>query len=208
MEGADSSQAEKTRGTGPRPLETESSAELLDRARAGDGGALDRLYERYLPLLRRWASGRLPGWARDLVDTDDMVQETVEQTLGQVSRFEPRREGALQTYLRLALQSRIRDALRRARRKPVLTSTATDGLDPSPSPLEEAVGKETIQRYEAALGRLGEADRQLILARVELGLGYQELAEAVGRPSSEAARVAVGRALVRLALEMSRERSL
>ena len=61
-----------------------SSVELVVRARGGDRQALDRLFERYLPLLRRWAAGRLPRWARDLVDTDDMIQDTLMRTFRNV----------------------------------------------------------------------------------------------------------------------------
>ncbi|CAN5440312.1 hypothetical protein BH23ACI1_BH23ACI1_33040 [soil metagenome] len=39
-----------------------------------------------------------------------------------------------------------------------------------------------------------------------MGYTYQELAEAVGRPSAEAARKATERALIRLAEEMRRAR--
>src|SRR3954465_14689948 len=72
----------------------ESSIHLLDRAKAGDRGALDALMARHLPRLRRWASGRLPRWARDMADTQDLVQETLLQTFKGIERFEPRGEGA------------------------------------------------------------------------------------------------------------------
>src|SRR4029450_10705025 len=72
----------------------ESSLELLERARDGDAAALDRLLTRYLRPLQRWASGRLPRWARDLSDTGDLVQETLIQTLRNMGTFRPRREGA------------------------------------------------------------------------------------------------------------------
>src|SRR6478736_1451369 len=78
----------------------ESSFELLEGARAGDPAALDRLLSRYLSPLQRWASGRLPRWARDLSDTGDLVQETLIRTLRNIGSFRPEREGALQAYLR------------------------------------------------------------------------------------------------------------
>ena len=90
----------------------ESSVELVRRARDGDRRALDHLFERYLPVLRRWAAGRLPRWARDLVDTDDMIQETLMGTFRNVGAFEPRHDGALGAYLRQALNNRIRDEVR------------------------------------------------------------------------------------------------
>ena len=54
----------------------------------------------------------------------------------------------------------------------------------------------------AALTRLRTEEREAIVARVEMGLSYQEIAEALGKPTPEAARMAVSRALMRLAREM------
>ena len=62
-----------------------------------------------------------------------------------------------------------------------------------------------MRRYESALDRLSEDDRELAIARLELGLSYDEVARATNRPSPDAARMAIGRALVRLASEMNRE---
>ena len=81
---------------------------LLERARGGDQDALDQLFARYIPLLRRWASGRLPHWARDLTETADLVQDTVLAVFKKVEDFEPRGEGALQAYLRQALLAPFR----------------------------------------------------------------------------------------------------
>ena len=67
--------ADRASPTGDAALE--STFALVERAKTGDREALDRLFARFLPSLRRWASGRLPRWTRDLMDTDDLVQETV-----------------------------------------------------------------------------------------------------------------------------------
>ena len=103
------------------PIPLDSSLTLLERARAGDRAALDSLVARYLPRLQRWASGRLPHWARDLADTQDLVQETLVQTFQRIEAFDSRGEGALQAYLRQAILNRIRDELRRAKRRPPKT---------------------------------------------------------------------------------------
>jgi DNA-directed RNA polymerase specialized sigma24 family protein len=110
----------------PPRADGESSVELLSRVRQGDREALDRLLHRYVPALRRWATGRLPRWARDMAETEDLVQDTV-------------------------------------------------------------------------LKSLRDEDRQAIVGRVEMGYSYQELAVMFGKPSADAARVSVSRALVRLA---------
>ena len=180
-----------------------SSVELVRRAQAGDDQALGQLFERYLPLLRRWTTGRLPGWARDLVDTDDMIQEMVFKTLRNVNTFEPRHDGAVAAYLRQALNNRIRDEVRNAARRPRVQEIPEVLPDPHASPLEMAIGSEALRRYESALGRLSDDDRELVIARIELRMGYEEVASATNRSSADAARMAVGRALVRLASEMN-----
>jgi RNA polymerase sigma-70 factor (ECF subfamily) len=182
----------------------ETTFRLIDRARSGDQEALEQLFARYLKPLQRWARGRLPGWARDLADTDDLVQDTLLRTFRKIEGFEPRRVGALQAYLRQAVLNRIRDELRRRRRRPEMTELDGLELDGAAPPLEEAIGREAIERYESALTRLRPEEREAIIARVEMGYSYEELAEALGKPSAEAARKAAERALVRLTEEMTR----
>ena len=206
-------QREPPQGSGGRehpertPPDAASSQELLARARDGDRQALDRLFERYMPLLRRWAAGRLPRFVREFVDTDDMIQDTVMGTLRNVQTFVPRRDGALGAYLRQALQNRIRDEIRRVQARPRRGDLASDARDHGASPLEEALGGAALRRYEEALRRLTDEERELILSRIEMGMSYEEVALATGKPTPDAARMAVGRALVRLATEMGQGHS-
>ncbi len=187
------------------PQSEASSIELVRRARDGDRTARDALFERYVPSLRRWAGGRLPRWARGMVDTDDMIQDALVKTLGNLDAFEARHDGALQAYLRQALRNRIVDEVRKAERRP--GPDPIDGRQPDrgASPLEETIGREAVERYEQALERLDTADREAIVARVELGFNYEQIARALDKPSRDAARMAVSRALLRLAREMDHE---
>jgi RNA polymerase sigma-70 factor (ECF subfamily) len=187
-----------------RSAEVESTFHLIERARAGDKEAIERLFARHLKPLQRWASGRLPKWARDLADTDDLVQDTLAQTFKRLDAFEPRRVGALQAYLRQAVLNRVRNELRRKGRQPHATDLDGIEIESLESPLEQAIGREAVDRYEGALQRLTTEEREAIIARVEMGYSYEELAEALGKPTSEAARKAARRALVRLAEEMNR----
>jgi RNA polymerase sigma factor (sigma-70 family) len=187
--------------------DTHSSFELLVRAQDGDEGARNELCARYLPRLRRWAHGRLPVWAREHLDTEDIVQDTLLNSVRQLDAFSPNHERAFCAYVCEVLRNRLRDALRRAARRPASTAIPDDEPASDPSPLEVAVGRQTLSQYEAALQRLREPERELIIARVELGLDYREIAELLGRPSVGAVRVAVSRALLRLATEMGFERS-
>ena len=187
-------------------LEPESTFSLIERARAGDEQALERLFERHLQPLRRWARGRLPKWARDLADTEDLVQDTLLKTFKRMDSFEPRRVGALQAYLRNAVLNRLRDELRRKGRQPEFTTLDSVEIEAAASPLEAAIGREKVEAYETALARLKPEEREAIIARVELGYSYEEVAMMLDKPTADAARKAAQRALVRLAEEMKRGR--
>lgn len=170
---------------------------LITRAREGDNDALNDLCARYLPRLTRWAHGRLPAGSRGAIDTHDIVQETLAHVVQRLPSFEPRHEGAFQGYVRRALLNRIRDEPAR------LVDLIGEHPADSPSPLEEAIGRQAVEVYEAAMLRLREEDRRAIIGRIELGLPYAELAPLLGKPSVAAAHMAVSRALLRLAKEMS-----
>ena len=136
------------------PVSNPPSLELLRRARAGDDSALNRLFQRYLPSLHRWAHGRIPRWARNSVDTADVVQETVLQTIRNLGSFEPQREGALLGYLRRSLLNRIRDRFRYAARHPAPAELTDTSADAGASPLDLAIDEEDRRRYEEALDQI------------------------------------------------------
>ena len=168
--------AESGEQTGDGPRDLDSTFALIERARAGDQQALERLFARHLEPLQRWARGRLPQWARDLAETDDLVQDTLLQTFKRIGDFEPRRVGALQAYLRQAVLNRLRDELRRHSRRPDMAGSTGWSWRRSESPLEQAIGREAVELYEDALQRLRPEEREAIIARVELGYTYQEMA--------------------------------
>lgn len=175
----------------------ESTAALLHRVRSGDLSARERLCARYLPILRRWAAGRMPHHHRDLVDTADLTQITLMRVLNQIGSFQPHHEGAFLGYLRDALLSSIRDEIRRSARRGGGKSVEIDEADWRPV-MAEAVGVETLAEYEQALNQLKPDERELVLLRFEFGMSFHEIAEATERASADAARMAVKRALVSL----------
>jgi len=175
----------------------ESTATLLLRVRSGDESAKDRLCALYLPILRRWAAGRMPQQYRDLVDTADLTQITLIRVLDQVDNFQPRHEGAFLAYLRSALVNAIRDEIRRSARRGGGKTIDLDDAEWRPL-VADAVGQETLVEYEQALTRLSADDREAVLLRFEFGLSFKEIAEATERPTADAARMAVKRALTAL----------
>ena len=184
----------------------DATAVLLERVRAGDDAAREALVARFLPLLRRWGHGRLPPHARGLADTDDLVQVTLMRALDHVDTFEARREGAFLAYLRRILLNAVRDEVRRARRRPAEPLGEREPAQDAPSMLEQQVGRDLMETYEAGLANLTPAQQEAVIMRLEFGYAYQQIADAMGRTTANAARMLVVRALVDLAEAMERHR--
>lgn len=182
------------------------TVELLQRAREGDRAALEALTARYLPRLQRWASGRLPAYARSLCDTADLVQDALMRAIQGLDGINAQGPGGFQAYVRQAVLNRLRDQIRWSRRRPGPDGVPETLVDRAPSPLEMAIGADVLDRYEGALAELSEDDRQILHLRIELDFDYDEIAAMTGRPSAAAARMASLRALRRLAERMGHER--
>jgi RNA polymerase sigma-70 factor (ECF subfamily) len=183
--------------------DVDSTLELLKRAHDGDRTAVDVLIERCIPPLRRWAHGRLPQFARSEYQTEDLVQEAVMRVLRRLDSFESRRVGALQAFLRQTVRNLICDEIRKVRHRHISLEFPDEVEDEQLSALETLIAKEKVERYEMAMKRLQSVDRELIVARFEMGLAFDDVAVATGRPTAAAARMAVTRAMGRLAAELN-----
>ena len=188
-----------------KPRETPASSDLIRRARGGGPrSALDSLFERVFPWLRRRARGRLPPWARGLVDTGDLVQDVLLNVFRRITRLESTNSAAFRAYLRRAVDRRIQDEMRWVGRRGTWGGLEEKDVPPStdPSPLEQLVDREDWDRYVDALERLTPRERRLIVGRAELGYSFKQLALVDDRANPDAARIALQRALVRLSQEM------
>ena len=164
----------------------ESSVDLLLKAQAGDEEARNDLLGRYLPRLERWASGRLPLGVRTMLDTGDIVQEAVINALPRLNTLEVRTEKAFEAYLKRAIKNRIIDVYRRPRRQKV-------------EPGEDLPAR-VARNEEQDDGQVGQRLGHIVM-HAELGFDNSEIATELGK-STDAARMALGRALKRLAAEM------
>jgi len=128
------------------------------------------------------------------------------RALNHLETFEARGDGALLAYLRQAILNRIRDEGRKVARRPEQVELYEGQVDGEASPLEELIGRETLESYESALERLRPSYREAVIGWVELGYSVEELQQILEKPSPDAARMTLSRALVRLAEEMGHDK--
>jgi RNA polymerase sigma-70 factor, ECF subfamily len=183
-----------------------SSVQLIERAQAGDKAALNDLIVRYLPRLHQWARGRVPAPARGMIETQDVVQETLAKAMRHIGRLDLREEGALEAYLRVALAHHFADLYRQSARAPIETDMPSQVPALSTPPDDALIGARARERYEAALASLSSTDRQAIVLRIELGWTYDEISAALRKNGASQARMIVSRALDRLAQRMGHVR--
>jgi RNA polymerase sigma factor (sigma-70 family) len=176
-----------------------SDEDLMALAGAGDRPALETLFERHHRGLYRFfrrTAGRAPAGGDD---PSDLVQEVFLRVMRYAYAFRP--EGSFRGWLYRIARNAAADARRAAARRVALVDDAAtdrDAQDSGTGPdLERVERVESVERLSAALGRLSDADREvLLLARFE-GLSGAELAESL-ECSPGAARVRLHRALARL----------
>ena len=106
--------------------------------------------------------------------------------------------GGLQAYLRESVRNRIRDEIRVVSRRGVPEELPEGLVDESYSPLEQAILQERSERYLEGLRTLRPEERLAIIFRLEHRQSFAEIAERLGKPTPDAARMAVSRAMRRL----------
>jgi DNA-directed RNA polymerase specialized sigma24 family protein len=162
------------------------------------------LSDRFGLPLERWSFGRTPVWARGALDPRDLVQRTLVDVAHLLDDAQlPIEEGIL-SRIRQALCDRILEGVRVAGNGVSSGATSVDQSSRG-GRLHAPLGEELTAQYEAGLRRLTPLDREAVIARAELGLPWSELTRLLDKPGVDAARMAVSRALVRLAREMSHE---
>ena len=179
----------------------EKTIDLVSKIKAGDDKARYELLERAMPPLRKWARGRLPQWARSLADTQDLVQDVVARTLPRLDGIKVESPESLQNFLRKAIKNQIIDEVRKARSRPRDDAALERQADPAPPPVHWVLKREDMRRYRKAMQALEPAERRIIRARNE-GRNYDEIATMFGKPTAAAARMAVNRAIAKLAKAM------
>jgi RNA polymerase sigma-70 factor (ECF subfamily) len=195
--------------TDVKPDSAETS-DLLDRLAAGERQALDRLLTRQRPALRSFVEFHLDPRIRARVDPSDVVQDTQLEVVRRIDHFLTARPMPFRLWLRKKAYERLLNLRRyhvtRARRSVAREVRWRDRssfllarplLTRSSSPSQRLAAGELAQRISAAVARLSEADREIMLLRHADDLAFGEIASLLDIEPA-AARKRFGRALIRL----------
>jgi DNA-directed RNA polymerase specialized sigma24 family protein len=100
------------------------------------------------------------------------------------------------------VSNRVADEHRRAVRQGPIASLDENMADVHQSPLDATLDRDKMRVYRTALLALSADDRLAIVMRLERGESYDAIAARLGKPTPNAARVAVARAMFKLAKQM------
>jgi RNA polymerase sigma-70 factor (ECF subfamily) len=187
---------------------------LLERIAAEDAGAVERLWESYRPALRRMIDLRLDRVLARRVDASDVVQDVLIRASQRLGEYLRNPVLPFDVWIRQIARDamidehrRHRDAARRSldREQPIGAAfgdrssldLAAQLRDPELTPAAAALREELQRRFHAALLKLDDDDREIVLLRHFEQLSNSEAARTLGL-SDAAAGMRHLRALRRL----------
>jgi RNA polymerase sigma-70 factor (ECF subfamily) len=172
--------------------------ELLDRAKQGEAGAVERLLETHREPLRRMIGLRLDPALAGRVDASDIVQDVMLEVSQRLADYLRNPLMPFHLWMRHIARDHMIDAHRRHRQaqrrsldreQPIVPAGLADQsslelagqfLDRELTPATAAVRHELQRRMEHAVAGLDEDDREIILMRHYEQLSNQEVATALG----------------------------
>ena len=171
-----------------------SLRELVSRA-AHDDVARDQLVRRVRDLALRYARVRLGRFgAEDLAQ--DVAQEVCMAVVAAVPTYEERGLPFEAFVYRIA-SHKLADLQRVEMRGATPVADLPDRVDEAPTPEEATVVGDEVALALSLLKKLPEAQREILILRVAVGMSTEETADAIGMTPG-AVRVAQHRALARL----------
>lgn len=178
---------------------TDDKTDVLLRAvKDGDSLAVNQLLERHRAPIRRLVELRLDRKVQRRVDVSDVVQEVMVEASGRLDRYLDDPAMAFHLWIRQIAWDHIIDTYRRHRvsakrnmdrEQPLASGGAPDESsvdlalqlsDPQQTPAAIATQREIAEQVEAAVHRLDDNDREVILMRHYEHLSNLEIAEVLG----------------------------
>src|SRR5262245_14203303 len=175
----------------------EETDRLLDDARKGEPGAVDKLLGEFREPLRQVIGLRLDPAIARRVDASDIVQDVLLEANQRLTDYLKKPDMPFHLWLRHLAQDRIIDAHRRHRlaqppsidrqqpiARPALADESSQMLvaqliDTEQTPASEAIRRELQRRIDSAIDQLSDDDREIVLMRHHEALSNQDVAQAL-----------------------------
>lgn len=194
--------------------DTENTEQLLNHARAGDGGAVNQLLDRHRDAVRRMIDLRMDKILKRRVDASDIVQEVMIDANRRLQTYLQNPVMPFHLWLRQMAKDRLIDAHRRhrgaARRsidreQPLAVAASNESSldlvaqlrDQELTPAAAATWHELERRFQTACDQLDTLDQEVVLMRHFEHLSNTEAATALDI-SPQAASMRYLRAMRRL----------
>lgn len=195
--------------------DAENTAELLKNVKDGDSQAVERLLARHRDSLHRMIQMRLDQRIKQRIDVSDVVQDVLIEANRRLRDYLEHPVMAFHLWIRQIAKDRLIDAHRRHRVSAKRSIDREQGMgvhgaidqssfelvgqliDPQMTPAAAANQRELAAHVEAAIARLGDTDREIILMRHYEQLNNSEIASTLGL-SEPAASMRYLRAIRRL----------
>ena len=192
------------------PKDSAETQELLRQARSGEPEALDQLFACYQTYLRQIIEMRLDTEIRQRLDASDVLQETQMEATRRFTDYLEREPVPFRLWLRQIAHDRLLKARRRhigthlrsiAREIPLPDNSSLQLVRQlvasGSTPSQHIAKKELAGCVRRALGKLPDADREILLMRTFEKLSYGEIGYILGIDEA-AANMRHVRALMRL----------
>lgn len=158
----------------PQPDDASDLSRLLAAAAAGRPEAWREVVDRYARRVFALAKSR----CRSNEVAEEVTQSVFATVATKLGRGGYTERGRFEAWLFRVAMNRIRDEIRRRSRQGA-TAGGDEALEAS---AREATLPADFSALRSAMGRLGDADREIIELRHHAGMGFREMAELLGEP--------------------------
>jgi RNA polymerase sigma-70 factor, ECF subfamily len=177
---------------------------MLNRALAGDPGAVGDVIAIIRPVVARYCRARLGRLDRSDVFVDDVVQEVCLAVLTALPGYRARPGRPFLAFVYGIASHKVTEAHRSTtRNRPQPVPDVPGRVDAIAGPEQHVLRAELVGELARLLGALPEKQREILVLRILVGLSAEETAEAVGSTPG-AVRVAQHRALARLRVKSTK----
>jgi RNA polymerase sigma-70 factor, ECF subfamily len=163
---------------GPTREMDQALQQLVALAKGGDRRAMEAVLERFLPTVHRFVAAKL---GSSPADVDDVVQETLIGAAASIHRLRGENEPALVSWMLGIARFKVADHFRRSAGRGSITEPESDHSGVVMSVEDEVLNRARDRYLLEALGRLTNAQEEVLTLKFILGYDNEGVAAITGQ---------------------------